>query len=196
VATAGAEIGFPAVLKALAPGVAHKHDHGLVITGIADEAALKRAYMKLEDTLSAQGFARAKAVIILQPMRRAKAELIIGVSNEPRLGHFLLIGLGGVFAEVFDQVTLMPIPLCRDAMRVRVAHSTLGALLTRLDKSGAVIDQVLDALEALQCVVLAHGDAIESIDVNPLLADDSGCMAVDALVVLKSQQAEALQAVG
>ena len=185
-AAAAADLGFSVVLKALAPGVAHKNDRGFVMTGIGDCETLKRAYATLERRVLAEGFARSDATIIMQPMLASKAELITGVSFEPTLGHFLVVGLGGIFAELLDQVTLMPVPTDGAAMRARLQASLVGTLLMRLDATGAVMNQLIATLESLQRLVMSHGDLIESVDVNPLLVHGETCIAVDALVVLKS----------
>ncbi len=176
--------GFPVVLKALAPGVAHKNDAGLVAVGLRDENAVRDAF----DDLGAKAAQLAPAggvQIIVQPMARARAELILGVTYEPPLGHFLVVGLGGVHAELLDSVVLIPVFVGRERMRDVVDESMAGALIARLDKSGdeTMLDEVLDALVALRDLVRACGDMIESVDVNPLLLTDDGCIAVDALIV-------------
>jgi acyl-CoA synthetase (NDP forming) len=188
--TAAAAVGYPLVLKALAPGVAHKNRMGLVLAGIADEAALQSAYARLESAIEANGFKRAAVPFILQPMKASKAELIVGVSWEPPLGHFLVAGLGGIYTEALDESRLFPIPVGAAAMRKRLCDTRLGRLLVAMDAgrgkgAPSVLEGVLDSLQALQRLILAHGERIESIDVNPLLAGDSGCVAVDALLVLK-----------
>jgi acyl-CoA synthetase (NDP forming) len=188
---AAAQLGFPVVLKALVPGVAHKNDRGFVITGIGDGEALVPAYATLERRVLTEGFARSDATIIMQPMLASKAELITGISFEPNLGHFLVVGLGGIFAEILDQVTLLPVPTDSASMRARLQASLVGTLLARLDASGALINQLIATLESLQGLVLSHGDLIESVDVNPLLVQGETCIAVDALVVLKPAAVEA-----
>lgn len=174
--------GYPVVLKALAPDVAHKAAAGFVMAGIADEAALSKAYATMDDRIAKAGFKRADVQVILQPMMTAKAEVILGVSNEDPLGHFLVAGLGGIYTEILDEVLLLPIPVPRAAIRERLAASKLGRLVKHIGGDGA-LDQVTDAMGALQGLIQAHGEAIESIDVNPLLVGEKSCIAVDALIV-------------
>ena len=80
---------------------------------------------------------------------------------------------------MFDEVTLLPIPAGSATIRARVESSPLAKL--------APVEDVARVLEALQGLVLDHADAIESIDVNPLLVGDEGCVAVDALIVLRKE---------
>jgi len=128
------------------------------------------------------GYERNDVTFILQPMMAAKAELILGVSWEHPLGHFLVCGLGGIYTEVLDEVILLPIPLARATIAERIEDSKIGRLLSAVGGAKAT-KQTVDALVSLQSLVQALGDKIHSIDVNPLLIHDSGCVAVDALVV-------------
>ena len=181
-ATAAGAVGFPVVLKALSPNVAHKAAAGFVMAGIADDTALAKAYATMEQRIAKGGHKRADVQVILQSMRDAKAEIILGVSNESPLGHFLVAGLGGIYTEVLDEVMLLPIPVARATIRTRLATSKLGRLVHHIG-GDAALDQVTGALAALQGLIQAHGDKIESIDVNPLLVGEAGCIAVDALIV-------------
>lgn len=175
---AAAALGYPVVLKALAPGVAHKNQYGLVAVGIHEPAALEQAFKSMR--FRVEGEVR----FLVQPMIASKAELIVGVSREAALGHFLVFGLGGIHAERLDQVTLLPLPVGPATLRARVEASALGRI--------APVEEVARVLEALQALVLEHPQRIDSIDVNPLLVASDGCVAVDALIVL-SKQGEARQ---
>jgi len=157
---------FPVVLKAMAPGVAHKAKEGLVATGIGNAEAYRATLERLR---------RHGAPVIVQPQLTAKAELILGVITEPRLGKFLLLGLGGVHTEVLDEIVLWPIPSLPD-----LSQSRIGRLVAALGATHAVTD----ALCRLQDFAITGGDTIESIDVNPLIVTDGGkTIAVDALIV-------------
>lgn len=188
-AIAAAEaVGYPVVLKAASREIAHKNDAGLVAVGLADAAALRQAFARMDAQVRALGLAGATTQFLLQPMLPARAELIVGTTYEAPLGHFLLAGLGGIHAELLDSTVLLPMPMPRDDIRRRIAGSRLGALLVKLggrsQADGAILDAVVDALAALQSLVLASDGLIKSIDVNPLLVSDGRCIAVDALIVL------------
>jgi len=181
-------LGYPVVLKAASREVAHKHDAGLVAVGLADETELRAAFLRMRSQVQALGLANTATQFLLQPMLRSRAELIIGTTHETPLGHFLLAGLGGIHAEVLDSTILLPMPMPRDDIRRRIADSRLGTLIVKLAASpgaeGSILDEVVDALAALQSLVLSSEDMIRSIDVNPLLLTDERCVAVDALIVL------------
>jgi acetate---CoA ligase (ADP-forming) len=175
-------LGYPLVLKAMVPGVAHKNAAGLVITSISNKAELERAHAAL--TERTQG--KADVRVLLQPMLPAKFELIVGVSREAQLGHFLVFGLGGVNAELFDQVLLLPTELDVAAMTARIVGSRLGALL-RTAGTPSAFDRLQPILAGLQQLILAAPDRIESVDLNPVIVTkDNDLMAVDALIVRRA----------
>jgi acyl-CoA synthetase (NDP forming) len=186
-AAAARTTGYPLVLKALAPGVAHKNQMGFVIVDIRDEASLNDAYATLERRITNGGYRRDEVTVLLQAMLPAKAELIAGVSWEEPLGHFLVIGLGGIYTEVLDEVMLLPIPVSPATIRSRLAAGRIGRLV-RLIGGDAALTDVVQTLDALQRLVVAHEEAIRSIDINPLLVGETGCVAVDALIVPKRRR--------
>ena len=180
-------IGYPVVLKVASREIAHKNDAGLVAVGLADATALRQAFMRMEAQVRALGLAPATTQFLLQPMLRSRAELIIGTTCEAPLGHFLLAGLGGIHAELIDSAILLPMPMPQDDIRRHIAGSRLGALIARLGArpgtDASLLDGVVEALAALQSLVLSSNGLIRSIDVNPFLVNDTGCIAVDALIV-------------
>ena len=135
--------------------------------------------------VGALGAASAGTRIVVQAQVTAKAEVIIGTTYEPGLGHFLVAGLGGVHAEVLDSVLLLPVPLPAETIARRLGETKLGAWLARLGKSASrdLAADVVGALTALQGLVVIAPDLIQSIDVNPLLVGPDGAIAVDALIV-------------
>jgi acyl-CoA synthetase (NDP forming) len=176
--------GFPLVLKALAPGVAHKHAAGFVAVGIDSLEALRGAYAAMTARARDAGFALGDVPFVVQPMLRGALELIAGVSWEATLGTFLVFGFGGLNAEIVDEVTLLPIPLDAATIRARIDASRLGAVLRATETTpGALATALTRALDALQRVAMFYGDRIASVDVNPLIVSGDALTAVDALIV-------------
>ena len=175
-------LGYPLVLKALAPDVAHKNKRGFVIPEILDAGSLEGNHGELAKRIVAQGFALDGVPIIAQPMLRASAELIVGVTRDPSLGYFLVVGLGGIYTEVLDLSIMVPIPFPPPLCRAWVAETRLGRLIQSV--GGGLVDEVVRIANALQALIAGSGGAIQEIDINPLLIGPWGCKAVDALVVL------------
>lgn len=177
---AAEELGYPVVLKALAPGVAHKNRMGFVINNIANDIELAEAVVNLEGRIAALDFTASEVPLVLQLMAKGATEIILGVAQEPGLGHFLLAGFGGVYTEQLDEVVLIPIPAQHAVIEQRLGESRVGHLIAAIGP----LSPVIDALWALSLLV-AENPAIASIDINPMLVDESGCTAVDALIVLE-----------
>jgi hypothetical protein len=141
----------------------------------------------LEARVVAQGYSRDGVAFIVQPMLRSNAELIVGVTHDPALGHFLLVGLGGIYTEVLDVSITIPIPFGTAMARAWIEETRLGGLIRTIDPGGGLLTAVIEVLDRLQALMLASGGSIEAIDINPLLVGVWGCMAVDALVILKGE---------
>lgn len=170
---AASQSGYPVVLKGVAEGVAHKSDLGLVRTNLRDETALRDAYPALDC-----------ARVIVQPMVRGELEAIAGVSRAEGVGLVLLAGLGGVHAEVLRDISTWPLPIAREAIEADLARSSLGRILaSHRWPHKAASSALVDLLMTLQDVALALGDALEAIDLNPVILGADGARAVDALVV-------------
>jgi acetyltransferase len=171
----------PVVMKAMVPGVAHKNDAGLVklsISSAREAVSIYESFLgKVGDHDGGPG-----SQIIMQPMLRGSAELIVGVTYEQELGHFLVCGLGGIYAEALNEVALVHVPASREAICETLLGSRTGALLCAIDDR--LVSLVANVLENLQSLVLTAPDLVRSIDVNPLLVREQEVIAVDALMVL------------
>ena len=181
---AARELGYPVVLKAMAPGVAHKFKEGLVSLDIGSDPPLRREFIRQMDRVHALGVP-AGTFWLIQPMRRGALELLLGTSHEEGLGDFLVMGLGGVHAEIWNEVKLVAMPASSQAVQAALSRSRAGRLLAGIDHSGGLCRQVVDALLSLQSLVMSAGDRIESVEINPFLVAANGCVAVDGLVVTR-----------
>lgn len=190
VQAAAAAVGYPLVLKALAPDVAHKHDLGLVAVGITTGAELESHMARMRGQLRQHRLDEAATAWIVQPMVKAPLELILGMTREPGLGCFLMVGLGGLLAETLDTVDVFHIDVGDDRIRQRLSASVTARALEKFSGQpvAVAIDQIVDVLASLRRFVREHEAAIDSIDINPLLVGPGVCMAVDALVVLAGSQ--------
>ncbi|MBO9697506.1 MAG: acetate--CoA ligase family protein [Sphingopyxis sp.] len=181
-----AELGYPVVLKAQSPALSHKSDAGGVIVGVGDGAAVAAGWARMQASVAAYSPGLVLDGILVEAMGKRGLELIIGARNDPEWGPIILAGLGGVQAEIWKDVRLLPTDLSRAAI-IRELHALRsGALLEGFRGSpamdvGAVADMVL-ALGA----VLEAGPAIREIDLNPVVVypDGEGAVALDALMLI------------
>lgn len=174
-ADAAREIGGTVVLKAVAPGLLHKSDLGLVQVGLTDPDAVREA---AEAILAKAG---PDATLLVMEQVSGTLDVLLGYARDPQFGPTLLVGLGGVWAEELDDVAVHVGPLDREAALRLLDRSTVGRMLTRARGGALPADAVVDTLLALAELGSAHPE-ITSIDVNPLIIGPAGSWAVDAAI--------------
>jgi acyl-CoA synthetase (NDP forming) len=190
VASADAAVKFaqdaqgPIVLKGLAEGVAHKSDIGLVHLDLQGPAQVQAAHARLLKDLSQLGMHKPETALVAQAMVRGGLEVIAGVTVEPALGRFLLVGSGGRQAEYIDDVRLWSIPVSEERVRADLGQTAVGRILQGKRWSRASsIDELVAVLMKLQAYVTGSGQAIRAIEINPLSLSERGAVALDALVI-------------
>ncbi len=179
-ALAAAErLGWPVVLKTAAPDMAHKSDVGGVITGLDSAPAFGRACDELIERLGPD--------VLVQRMARVGVELALGIVRDAQFGPLVMVASGGVLVEiVHDRAFALP-PL--DAARAARLLDGLTARRLLAGVRGAApadTDAVVDAMVRLSVLAADLGDLVDGLDINPLIAGPDGCVAVDALVVPRS----------
>jgi acyl-CoA synthetase (NDP forming) len=179
---AAATFGAAVALKIDAVGLAHKSDAGAVRLNLGDPAAVRRAAeallaMPLPDGATRRG-------LLVQRMAPPGVELIVGVRRDPQFGPAVLVGLGGVLAEVLDDVAirLAPVP----AAEARAMLDDLrGAAVLRGARGRPPVerDAVAATIVAIGRLAVERPELLE-IDLNPVIAGEHGALAVDALLVV------------
>ncbi len=180
-----AAIGGPVALKTAEPGIAHKSDLGGVLLNLDLAEDVGAAY----DDLAA----RIGPRVLVSAMAPRGVEMILGVTRDPQLGCTLVLGAGGIHAEVLKDLVLARPPFDAAWARHCIDRLRLRALLDGVRGQPAVdVAAFAEAAAALSAMTEALGDLIAEIDVNPVIVSPKGCLAVDALVVpLPRQQAGA-----
>jgi acyl-CoA synthetase (NDP forming) len=175
-AESAAGAAYPLVMKTAMPGALHKSEQNGVVLNIRNEAELRAAYDDMATRLG--------ATVLLAPMADAGVELILGVRHDPQFGPVILIGFGGVLAEVTQDVVFALPPFDAAHARRCVDRLTLRKILDGVrGKPKSDIDAFCDMAARFSSMVFALAEVLDEIDVNPVIVHESGCVAVDALVV-------------
>jgi hypothetical protein len=181
---AARELGGEVALKLDVIGLTHKSDSGAVRLGLSGDdrvAAAADDLLALGRQLAASGL--TVRGLLVEPMAPPGLELIVGLTRDPGFGALVMVGLGGVLAEVLDDVVL------------RLAPVTIDEALAMLDELRGA--RLLDGVRgrpaadrsALAGIIVAIGRLgverpdIVAIDLNPVISGPAGTLAVDALVV-------------
>jgi acetyltransferase len=179
---AARRIGYPVALKILSPDVVHKSDVGGVVLDLADQAALTGALEAMVARVRALVPGARLAGFTVQAMaRRPQAqELIVGISTDPVFGPVVLFGQGGVAVEVTaDQSIGLP-PLNRVLAADLVGRTRAARLLAGFrDHPCANLEALYDVLVRIAQMAADLPELVE-LDINPLLADAAGVLALDA----------------
>ena len=179
-ATAAAEqLGWPVAVKLDAPGLTHKSDIGGVVLGVTGRPAMKAAIRRL----LAAGRDHDPDGVLVQPMARPGVELIAGARRDPQFGPIVLVGIGGVFAELLDDVAVRLAPITADDAREMLAElrgaRVLDGVRGRRRVNRAAVVELLVALSR----AVAANPGWREVDLNPVIAGPDGALAVDALIV-------------
>ena len=147
--------------------------------GLADAGSLRAAYERMEGALAPDGYAVERMVSV-----EGAVELIVGCRRDPRFGPLVLVGLGGVFAEVLLDVAVALAPAEPHELEALIL-SLRGASLLTGARGRPVVDvgSVARAAAALSRLAADHPD-LDEVEINPLLALPEGAIGLDARVVL------------
>jgi len=182
-----ADLDGPFALKVMAPEILHKSDAGGVAIGLVDGDAVAEAIREMrERPLIA---AAVVSGFLVEEMAPAGTEMVLGGIRDPQFGPLLMVGLGGIFVEVLEDVSFRLCPISR-ADGFAMLDELRGAAI--LDGARGVPpasrDAIVDALLALGGeggLMLRESAAIAEIDVNPLIVGTSGAVAVDARIIVR-----------
>lgn len=183
---AAAEIGFPVVVKVSSPAVTHKSEWagGVgVAVGLESAAEVREAATAILDSAVERGVDAEVLVEAAMDVERG-TEVIVGGLRDSSFGPVVLVGLGGVFTEVFEDTSHRLAPI--DGTEAREAIEELRAVRLLEGYRGtepADLDALASVVRAVGDLVVEH-EAIVEVDVNPVLATGTGAVALDALVVL------------
>jgi acetyltransferase len=177
-------MGYPVVLKIVAPAIVHKTEVGGVRVNLSGADELRRAYDQIiAGAVTAHPAAEITGVLV-QPMVTNGRELIVGMTRDPTFGPLIMFGLGGILVEVLRDVSFRIAPFGRDEAQ-RMMREIRGARLLDAVRGMAPADRgaIEDVLLRISRLVGDFPDIAE-LDVNPLMAMPEGAVAADARVML------------
>ena len=177
---AAEQIGYPVVVKLGGDNIAHKTERGLVRLRLTNADAVREAANSL---LAAATSADGDVHLLIAPMISGTRELIAGMLVDPQFGPTVMLGIGGVMAEVIADVAFRPAPVDEAGARAMIDSLRMQGLLEAFrGEEGVNKTQLISVIVGLSRVALERSDIV-SVDVNPLIVRENGdVVAVDALV--------------
>lgn len=179
-------VGYPVVMKASAPQLAHKTELGLVKIGLTSASQVRDTYRELTDIARYEGV-DLDGVLVCQMVERG-VEMVVGVTQDELFGPTVTVGLGGVLVEVLRDVAVRVPPFGEDQARAMLAELRGRALLDGVRGGPPVdVDALVEVVLRVQRMALELGGDLSELDINPLmvLPRGQGAVALDALAVCR-----------
>lgn len=184
---AATALGFPLVAKVASADILHKSDVGGVAVGLADALAVGQAWDDIHASVRRhKPDAAIDGVLVEQMLPAGGVETLVGVSRDPVFGHVLTFGLGGVYVEVFKDVSRRLLPLQREEAESMVREIRSFPLLDGArGRPRADVPALVELLMKVSDFVGRHADAIDEMDLNPVWVGPAGqgAVALDAVIV-------------
>ena len=169
------QIGYPVAMKVVSSEIEHKSDIGGVKVGIKSEEALSIAFREIAQNT------KGKSIdgIMIQKMARKGVELIIGGKKDPQFGHMIVLGLGGIYVEIFRDVSARLCPVNRADIEEMIDELKSHPLLEGARGAKPIDKKSLENVMLRMCAFM-HDEEIKEMDLNPIIFDEKGYDIVDA----------------
>ena len=183
--------GTAVALKAESPAILHKTDAGAVRLDVRGADDVRAAFATIVDNVRRHDATAPLDGVLVQAMVTGGTEMVVGLHHDPQFGPVVMVGLGGIFIEVLEDVAFGAVPLTRGDAEEMLASLRGARILDgvrgrpRADRAALV-----DVLLAVSRLGAEAGGAIAELDLNPVvvLPEGRGAVALDALVVLSSSE--------
>lgn len=185
-----AEVAFPVVAKILSPDIAHKTDAGGVVLNIGDAAALQTAAGQILARVKASHPAARINGILVQRMEKGLAEAIVGFRRDPLVGPVVVLGIGGILAEIYKDFAIRIAPVTIDAARAMVGEVRgLAVIRGYRGLPRGDCEALAQAVAAMSQLALLEGRTVSEAEINPLIVrpEGEGVVAVDGLIVFRDK---------
>ena len=170
-------LSYPLVLKTAASGIAHKSDQGGVILNIISQAELLEAYQDLSHRLGS-------AAMVAPMVEVQGVEMILGISTDKQFGPVVVLGFGGLYAEMLKDTTVLLPPFDSASAVEAIGRLKMSPMLAGVRGSSPVdVQAYAEAAARLSVLAVEFADLIAEIDINPVKVLANGCLGLDALLV-------------
>ncbi|ALI37308.1 succinyl-CoA synthetase subunit alpha [Candidatus Nitrosocosmicus oleophilus] len=183
--TEARKLGFPLVAKIVSPEILHKTDVGGVKIDLKDEESVKSAFNDMYGRLSKDYDVKG---VLLEKMVPKGVEMIVGLQNDPQFGPVMMVGLGGIFTELFKDVSFRVLPLTKEDA-IEMIEELQGKMLLKGYRGSEPISMEILTSALLNIGKLGYDISpyYESIDFNPVIVYPDSYYVADAKIILSEQ---------
>lgn len=184
------KIGYPVVMKVESADILHKSDAGAVLLAVPDKESVIQGYHKILDNCRNYKADARIGGILIQEMLPQGLEMIVGVQVDPQLGPMVLLGMGGIFVEIFKDVALYPAPVNEQEAELMIRSLKAYPLLKGYRGTKKLdVPALARTIAAVSTLAVENKDTLAELDINPLFVyeEGRGTAAADGLAILKNQ---------
>jgi succinyl-CoA synthetase beta subunit len=174
------------VLKVASAEIAHKSEVGGVLLGLEGAAAVGDGFDRLLTHVRQLKPEAHIDGVLVSPLIEGGVEVLVGYSCDPVFGPLVAVGLGGIFVETLKDKSVELAPFGTDvALRMLQSLRGFDILLGVRGRPAVDLSALTEVIARVSAFAARHADVVESLEINPLIVQATGVMAVDALLVLK-----------
>ncbi|MGB2581045.1 MAG: acetate--CoA ligase family protein [Thermoplasmata archaeon] len=168
---------FPVVMKVCSPTILHKTDVAGVVLDIQKD--------QLEGEFSKMRKKFEKEPILVESMQDRRVEVIVGLINDPTFGLTIMFGLGGIYTEVYKDVTFRVVPIDKQDAEEMLSEIKAAPILEGFRKIKVDREALVNLLLKVSALGMKHMDHLDQMDLNPVFVKAKGVVVVDAKMLLK-----------
>jgi acyl-CoA synthetase (NDP forming) len=168
---------FPVVIKVCSPSILHKTDVGGVILDVAKDD-LEREFAKMREKFPDD-------MLLVESHQDRRVEVIIGLINDPTFGLTIMFGLGGIYTEVYKDVTFRVVPIKKEDAEEMLREIKAAPILEGYRKIKVDRDAIISLLMKVSSLGEKYMDKIAEMDLNPVFVKEKGAVVVDAKLLLR-----------
>ncbi len=168
---------FPVVLKVCSPNILHKTDVGGVVLDV-NKDALEQEFSRLRGKFPQEQ-------ILVESHQDRRVEVIVGLINDHTFGLTIMFGLGGIYTEVYKDVTFRIVPIKREDAEEMLREIKAAPILEGFRKIKVDRDAIISTLLKVSALGEKYMDMIDQMDLNPVFVKEKGATVVDAKLLLR-----------
>ncbi len=167
------KLNFPVALKVSSPKILHKTDVGGVVLDIKNRRELRKKFKELKNKFPKEKF-------IVEEMAKKGIEVIAGIVKDKAFGKCIMVGMGGIFTEIYKDVSFRMLPISKEDAKHMLNDLKAKEIFYRVKADREALINVL-----LKLSKMADEIKIKQLDLNPIFLYEKGCIAVDAKIILE-----------
>jgi len=179
------KVGYPVVLRIVSPDILHKSDIGCVKLNINSPEEVRAAFRDIMEKVRIFAPHARIVGVHVSKMIKGRYEAIIGFTRDPQFGPVIMFGMGGIYVELFRDVSMRIAPFTRLEALDMIYETKIGKIMMGYRGSRPVnIDMIVNTILKVMSLAVCIEDIVE-MDINPLLVTDNAVFAIDVKVVVR-----------